>query len=54
LSCGSKDDLIHISQATHAFLKRHDVPLVWHMSNYARDQLERKSALWHFMQRIFR
>jgi enterochelin esterase-like enzyme len=54
LSCGSKDDLIHISQGVHAYLKQHDVPHVWHVSGYAHDPPEWKRALWHFAQRIFR
>jgi enterochelin esterase-like enzyme len=54
LSCGSKDNLINISQGVHAYLKQHDVPDVWHVDGHAHDSAEWKSNLYLFAQRVFR
>jgi endoglucanase len=54
LSCGSKDGLINISQAVHAYLKQNDVPHVWNVDGFGHDGSEWKANLYQFAQRIFR
>ena len=54
LSCGNKDGLIDISQGMHAYLKEHDVPHVWHVDGHAHDAAHWRSALYGFVQRLFR
>jgi enterochelin esterase-like enzyme len=54
LSCGSKDGLIRIGLAVHAFLKEHDVPHVWHVDAHGHDATEWSKNLYLFAQRIFR
>jgi enterochelin esterase-like enzyme len=52
LSCGSRDGLIHISQDFHAWLKRHGVSHVWHVTDHAHDAAEWKQALYWFLQEL--
>jgi enterochelin esterase-like enzyme len=54
LACGSKDNLLRISQGVHAYLKEKDVPHVWHVDGNAHDPTEWKNNLYLFAQRIFR
>ena len=54
IACGKKDGLIRISQGVHAYLKKNDVPHVWHVDGNAHDPTEWKNNLYLFSQRIFR
>jgi enterochelin esterase-like enzyme len=54
VSCGNKDGLIRISQGVHAYLKKNDVPHVWHVDGNAHDATEWKNNLYLFSQRLFR
>ncbi len=53
LSCGSKDNLIGISQGVHAYLKEKEIPHVWHVANHGHDGPEWKQALYYFVQKVF-
>lgn len=53
LSCGNKDNLIHISQGMHAYLKEHDVPHVWHVDEHGHDPVHWRNSLYHFAQKLF-
>lgn len=52
LSCGNRDGLIHISQEVHAYLKTHNIPHVWHVTDHAHDAAEWKQALYLFVQQL--
>lgn len=54
LSCGNKDGLIRISQGVHAYLKKNQVPHIWHVDGYGHDATHWKNNLWLFAQRIFK
>jgi len=54
LACGKKDGLIRISQGVHSYLKKKDVPHVWHVDGNAHDPTEWRNNLYLFSQRIFR
>lgn len=54
LSCGSKDGLISISQGVHRYMKKNNIPHVWHVDGNAHDPTHWKNNLWLFAQRIFR
>ena len=54
ISCGDTDGLISISQRTHAYLKEHDVPHVWHLDSGGHTFTVWKNDLYLFAQRIFR
>jgi enterochelin esterase-like enzyme len=54
ISCGDRDGLINISQRTHAYLKEHNVPHVWHLDSGGHDFNVWKNDLYLFSQRIFR
>ena len=54
IACGKRDGLIRISQGVHAYLKKNDVPHVWHVDGHAHDPTEWKDNLYLFSQRIFR
>lgn len=54
LSCGNQDGLINISQGVHAFLKKNDIPHVWHVPTHGHDAAEWKQDLFYFAQKIFR
>jgi enterochelin esterase-like enzyme len=53
ISCGDHDGLIFISQRTHAYLKKNNVPHVWHVDSGEHDFAVWKNDLYHFAQRIF-
>ncbi|MBI5769310.1 MAG: esterase family protein [Verrucomicrobia bacterium] len=54
ISCGDRDGLIFISQRTHAYLKEHHVPHVWHLDSGGHDFNVWRNDLYHFAQKIFR
>jgi enterochelin esterase-like enzyme len=54
LSCGNKDSLIAISQGVHAYLKKGNVPHIWHVDGNAHNTPEWRNNLYLFAQRIFR
>ena len=54
ISCGDTDGLISISQRTHAYLKEHNVPHVWHLDSGGHTFTVWKNDLYLFAQRIFR
>ncbi|MAT69902.1 MAG: hypothetical protein CMJ58_10300 [Planctomycetaceae bacterium] len=53
LACGDKDGLIRISQGVHAYLKKHDIPHVWHVDSHGHDPTEWSKNLYLFAQRLF-
>src|SRR5689334_16829155 len=53
VACGKKDGLIRISQGVHAYLKKNDIPHVWHVDGNAHDPTEWRNNLYLFAQRIF-
>lgn len=53
LSCGNRDGLISVSQGVHAYLKQHEIPHVWHVTQHGHDPPEWKEALYHFLQKVF-
>jgi endo-1,4-beta-xylanase len=54
LSSGNKDQLFRISRGFHAYLKEHNVPHVWHVTDHSHDAPEWKQALYWFAQKLFR
>ncbi len=54
VSCGDRDNLLHVSQRTHAYLKEKGVPHVWHVEPGGHDFAVWKQDLYHFSQRLFR
>jgi enterochelin esterase-like enzyme len=54
LSCGNKDGLMRVSQGVHAYLKKCDVPHVWHVDGNGHDPTHWRNNLYWFAQRIFR
>lgn len=54
LACGSKDNLLRVSQGVHAYLKEKGIPHVWHVDGHAHDPTEWRNNLYLFAQRIFR
>ena len=54
ISCGDRDNLIFISQRTHAWLKEKNVPHIWHLDSGGHDFSVWRSNLHHFAQQIFR
>ena len=54
ISGGDKDGLISIGQRTHAYLKEHNVPHIWHVDSGGHDFSVWKNDLYLFAQRIFR
>jgi enterochelin esterase-like enzyme len=54
LACGNKDGLISISQDIHAYLKKNNVPHIWHVDSYGHDATEWRNNLYLFVQHIFR
>lgn len=53
ISCGKKDGLIRISQGVHAYLKRNNLPHIWHVDGNAHDPTHWRNSLYHFAQRLF-
>jgi len=54
LACGNKDALISISQNVHAYLKKNNVPHIWHVDSNGHDPTEWRNNLYLFVQHIFR
>ena len=54
ISCGDRDNLIYISQRTHAYLKDKNVPHIWHVDSGGHDFTVWRNDLYLFAQRIFR
>jgi len=54
LACGNKDGLISISQDVHAYLKKNNVPHIWHVDSNGHDPTEWRNNLYLFVQHIFR
>ena len=54
LSCGNQDGLIDVSQGVHAYLKKNQVPHVWHVDGNAHDTPEWRANLYLFSSRLFR
>lgn len=54
LSCGLLDNLKHVSDRTHAYLERNDVPHIWYEESGGHDWPVWKNDLYHFSQLIFR
>jgi enterochelin esterase-like enzyme len=53
LACGNRDGLLNISQGVHAYLKKNDVPHVWHVDGHGHDATEWRNNLYWFAQHIF-
>ena len=54
VSCGDRDRLIGISQGVHAYLKRNNVPHIWHVDSGGHNFPVWKNDLYLYSQRIFR
>jgi enterochelin esterase-like enzyme len=54
LACGKKDGLIAISQDVHSYLKKNNVPHIWHVDSNGHDPTEWRNNLYYFVQHIFR
>ena len=54
ISCGDKDGLIDISQKFHAYLKKNQVPHIWHLDSGGHNFPVWKNDLYWFAQRLFR
>lgn len=53
LSCGNKDGLINISQATQRYLKRNRVPHLWNVDGHGHDATHWRNNLYYFAQLVF-
>lgn len=53
VSCGSKDGLIGVSQAVHAYLKEKEIPHIWHVPAHGHDPNQWKQDLYYFYQKVF-
>jgi enterochelin esterase-like enzyme len=54
LSCGVLDELKHVSDRTHAYLKQENIPHLWYEESGGHDWPVWKNDLYHFSQLIFR
>lgn len=55
VSCGDKDNLIHVSQRTHEYLKANDVPHIYRViPNGYHDFAVWKDDLYHYVQMLFK
>lgn len=54
ISGGDHDGLIFIGQRTHAYLKEHNIPHIWHVDSGGHDFSVWKNDLYLFSQLIFR
>ena len=52
LSCGTKDNLLRISQGLHSYLKEKSIPHIWHITEHAHDAAEWKQAFYHFVKKL--
>ena len=53
LSCGSRDDLLGISQRTQRYLRQQQIPHIWNLDSHAHDPTHWKHNLWHFARLVF-
>jgi len=53
LSCGSKDQLLGISQKTQRFLREHQIPHLWNLDDHGHDPSHWKNNLYHFCRLVF-
>lgn len=53
LSCGSRDDLLGISQRTQRCLRQQQLPHIWNLDGHAHDPTHWKHNLWHFARLVF-
>ena len=53
IGCGTKDNLMRISQGVHDYLKDKDVPHVYRVDGNGHDSTEWKNNLYFFVQRVF-
>jgi enterochelin esterase-like enzyme len=53
ITCGSKDNLIRISQGVHRFLTKNDMKHVWHVDGHGHDPAHWSSSLYWFSQYVF-
>lgn len=53
ISCGDKDGLIRISQDLHQYLKKNNVPHIWHVDSGGHDFAVWKNDLYWFSQLLF-
>jgi len=53
ISDGDRDGLIFIGQRTHAYLKEHNVPHLWHLDSGGHEFPVWKADLYQFAQKIF-
>lgn len=54
LACGNQDNLMHVSQVIHGYLKQHDVPHVWTVNTGKHDGETWKKDLYQFAPLLFR
>jgi len=54
LGCGSKDGLFSVSQRVHQYLKKQEVPHIWHVDDNGHDDVEWANNLYYFAQHIFK
>jgi enterochelin esterase-like enzyme len=54
ISGGNKDGLLTYSQRTHAYLKEHNVPHIYHVDGNAHDFNHWKNSLYWFAQQLFK
>lgn len=54
ISCGDKDGLISFSQGVHSYLKKNNVPHIWHVDSGVHDFNVWKNDLYLFTQKIFK
>jgi enterochelin esterase-like enzyme len=53
LSCGSRDDLLGISQRTQRYLRQQQIPHIWNLDHHAHDPTHWKHNLFHFARLVF-
>ncbi len=53
LSCGTKDNLLRISQRVQRYLKEQDIPHVWNVDNHGHDGTHWRNNLYNFAQLVF-
>jgi enterochelin esterase-like enzyme len=54
ISCGDQDGLIRISQNVHAYLKKSDVPHIWHVESGGHTRQVWRNDLYLFAPLLFR
>ncbi len=53
ISAGNKDGLFGISQRTHQYLKKNDVPHLWNVDEHGHDRDTWSHNLYEFLQKVF-